>query len=329
MSLSANGQLSPIKVRPSTKRPGRYEAVYGHRRLLATKYLRKNSIIAEICDVTDEQMITLALAENLDRDNFTDYEQGLLFRKLHEMFGRSITDIAMSVGKSIAYVSQHITMTKVFDSPEIDEEKSIAILEKLTERQCRILARLEDPRDRLRFATIALTEKLGMKELDKIIGHPWGPQRRETQLKGGNRVSRIQREESTIAEIVQKTIEGVNNRDISVQCSFRYHKWFSLFDDFPPLSLMNYDTAVEHNFSVVKRSNGMKLSYSDLNIHRFGDFAYATFLVEYEIPHENNESKIKSRVTFVFAKLGSGWHIIHEHWSPSDSAISVNNAPLL
>src|SRR5579872_910302 len=55
LSVTTNGQLSPIKVRRSPRKPGRYEAVYGHRRLLAAKHLKKEGILAEVSDVTDEQ----------------------------------------------------------------------------------------------------------------------------------------------------------------------------------------------------------------------------------------------------------------------------------
>src|SRR5579862_152454 len=109
-SFKIHGQLSPIMVRPSFAGFERYDLVFGQRRLLAAKALHWNDIMATVVPISNERMILNALAENQERNGFSDYEVGLILKRLREQFGKSIAEIACGVGKSPSYVSQHIAM---------------------------------------------------------------------------------------------------------------------------------------------------------------------------------------------------------------------------
>jgi ParB family chromosome partitioning protein len=63
-SIDRHGLLSPIKVR---KIGDRFQIVYGHRRVRAVKFLKFPVISADVCELSDEDMLELSYAENVAR----------------------------------------------------------------------------------------------------------------------------------------------------------------------------------------------------------------------------------------------------------------------
>ncbi|MEI6709275.1 MAG: ParB/RepB/Spo0J family partition protein [Methylococcales bacterium] len=82
-SISEIGLLEPILVR---KIDNRYQIAAGERRWRAHKLLNKHTIEALITSITDSDMAVFALAENIDREDLTDYEIGLALRQIENLF---------------------------------------------------------------------------------------------------------------------------------------------------------------------------------------------------------------------------------------------------
>lgn len=323
VSFRSQGQLAPIKVRINPKNPGRYQLIYGQRRLIAAQSLGWDRISAEIVKASDEEMLTSALTENLERENYTDYEVAVILRRLHEDFHKSINQIAVILGKSDAYVSQHLTMTSMFDFPSIDTTDATNVLKQLSERQARILLRVADPAERLHLAKICVTEKLGVAQCERFIGHPREVVAHEEGRRMQNwRTTRVKAEQR-MTQIVYETLDGLERKDIRPLVAHRLQDSFTLFDDFPPRDLLDYQGAMDHNLSVLRQSDEIRLSHNKLKIHIFGRFAYVTFFVSYQIHYASKWHALRSRVTFVFARKNDDWYIVHEHWSPLRSENDV------
>ncbi len=82
-SIKEIGLLEPILVR---KIDNRYQIAAGERRWRAHKLLNKHSIEALITSITDSDMAVFALAENIDREDLSDYEIGLALRQVENIF---------------------------------------------------------------------------------------------------------------------------------------------------------------------------------------------------------------------------------------------------
>ena len=82
-SISEIGLLEPILLR---KIDDRYQIAAGERRWRAHKLLNKHIIEALITNITDSDMAVFALAENLDREDLSDYEIGLALRQIENVF---------------------------------------------------------------------------------------------------------------------------------------------------------------------------------------------------------------------------------------------------
>lgn len=78
-SIAKHGQLQPVLLRPAPHKSG-YELVFGQTRFLACQKAKSGTILAKIRDLTDEQVIELALIENNHRSNPNPVEetQGIL-----------------------------------------------------------------------------------------------------------------------------------------------------------------------------------------------------------------------------------------------------------
>lgn len=115
-SIRMHGLQTDIKVRPMEG--GRYQIVYGERRYRASILAGKETIPAKIEQMSDEQAETCAIIENMQRQNFSPFEEGKIFMDKYEN-GKSITWICETYGKKEEYVRGRMNLTKLI--PEVAE----------------------------------------------------------------------------------------------------------------------------------------------------------------------------------------------------------------
>jgi len=139
---SSGGVLEPVLVRPISD--GLYELVAGHRRLLAAQKAGLKEIPAIIRRMDDLEATIVALTENVQRKEMSDYE---VAKALKSLVDRGLTpyQLCKKLGKSHMWVYRHLQMLqleKIFHNP--------GVMEKLTERHARVLlSASEDVRGRL------------------------------------------------------------------------------------------------------------------------------------------------------------------------------------
>jgi ParB family chromosome partitioning protein len=104
-SLQTSGLLQPITVRPSPKTPNRFELIAGERRLRAATSLGWEKIPAVVKDLTDQEILTLALIENLQRSDLNPIEEAEGYNQLISQFGHTQQTVATMVGKDRSTVA--------------------------------------------------------------------------------------------------------------------------------------------------------------------------------------------------------------------------------
>lgn len=82
-SIAETGLIQPISVR---KVGARYQLIAGERRLRAHKQLARRTIEAIIQEATEDQLAVAALAENMDREDLSDFEIGKAIRQIEALF---------------------------------------------------------------------------------------------------------------------------------------------------------------------------------------------------------------------------------------------------
>ncbi|RDV39566.1 ParB/RepB/Spo0J family partition protein [Bradymonadaceae bacterium TMQ3] len=106
-SIKESGLIQPLVVR---ERQGRYELIAGERRLRACKRAGLSEVPVVIKDVTDFEAYTLALIENIQREDLNPVEEALAYQKLLDDSGLSQADLAIRVGKSRSALANSVRL---------------------------------------------------------------------------------------------------------------------------------------------------------------------------------------------------------------------------
>lgn len=111
-SIAASGLLQPVVVRKQGKA---YELIAGERRWRAVKSLGWHTIPAVLKEVDDRTLLTLALIENLQRNDLSPIDEAQGYQRLADDFSMSPTDIAAMIGKSRSTVSNLMRLLQLPD----------------------------------------------------------------------------------------------------------------------------------------------------------------------------------------------------------------------
>jgi len=150
--MQSHGLLQPIGVRPLES--GRFELLWGARRLAAARRLRWSEIPARIAWSSDSPVKAIAAAENLLRRQLTLEEECDVVSALHTTEGKSPDQISSLVGKSRSWVLRRLAipgLPRELRGALLDQQISIAVAEEI--------ARLEDEGLRTYVLTQAISSK--------------------------------------------------------------------------------------------------------------------------------------------------------------------------
>jgi ParB family chromosome partitioning protein len=106
-SILQHGILQPIVVRKSIKG---YEIVVGERRFRAAKEAELNTVPVIVRDLSEKQMMELALLENLQREDLTPIEEALAYQMLIKQLNVTQEQLASRLGKSRPHIANHLRL---------------------------------------------------------------------------------------------------------------------------------------------------------------------------------------------------------------------------
>lgn len=107
LSIASHGLLQPILVESVD---GRYRIIAGERRFRAARRAGLERIPAMIRASTKEERLTLALVENIQREDLTPIEEAKAYRRIIEMSGISQEELAISVGKNRSTIANSLRL---------------------------------------------------------------------------------------------------------------------------------------------------------------------------------------------------------------------------
>ena len=160
-SIKQNGLLQSITVRDMGN--GFYELIAGERRLRALKYLEYPTTKAIVKELTNEQMATLALIENIQREELTPIEEAYAYHELLSINNLTQDELAKSLGKTQATVANKLRLLKL-SSKVIDAINS----KRITERHGRAMVKL-DPSAQEKILNQILTQSLNVSQTEERI----------------------------------------------------------------------------------------------------------------------------------------------------------------
>ena len=166
-SIEASGLLQPVIVRP---RNGRYELIAGERRWRAVQRLGWAKIPAIVKDVDDRTLLTLALIENLQRDDLTAIDEASGYQRLGSEFQLGQAEIARLVGRDRSTVANLIRLLKL-----PDEVKQLIQDGKLSEGHARALLSVAAQEEQVGLAREAVAQGWSVREIEVRAKGNGGP----------------------------------------------------------------------------------------------------------------------------------------------------------
>lgn len=123
-SIKQHGIMQPIVIRKLAD-TDRYEIIAGERRWRAAQMAGLSHVPAIIRELSDQVAIALALIENIQRQDLSPMEQALALQRFQEEFGLSHQEIAETVGKARATVSNLLRLLSLDDAVKdlLNEQK--------------------------------------------------------------------------------------------------------------------------------------------------------------------------------------------------------------
>ncbi len=165
-SIRAQGVLQPILLRPLSNGNTGYELIAGERRWRAAQLAKLRTIPALIKNVSDEISLTLAIIENLQREDLNPLEEALGFSQLQQLLDLSHESLAERVGKSRSTVTNALRLLQLPDSAQQALRDG-----HITAGHARALLSLKDS-DRIdELQALILAQGLSVREAENCVAH--------------------------------------------------------------------------------------------------------------------------------------------------------------
>lgn len=162
-SIKEHGVIQPIIVKKSIKG---YEIIAGERRTRASKMAGKETIPAIIRELSDEDMMEIALIENIQREDLNPIEEAEAFAKIIENSNITQEEAARKFGKSRSYITNILGLLSL---PE--KTKKYVQEGKITMGHARVLSKLGDPEQIDALADQIIEDGLSVREIEKITSN--------------------------------------------------------------------------------------------------------------------------------------------------------------
>ena len=159
-TLDKDGLLQPIVVREDGDQ---YEIIAGERRYRAAKSLGWETIPAIVKNMDDDQAASLALIENLQREDLNPIDEAKAYTNLMKLNNLTQTALAKDMGKSQSYVANKLRLLKLGD-----EVQQALIEGKITARHGRALIGLSED-DQKRVLAEIEAKGLNVKQTEEIV----------------------------------------------------------------------------------------------------------------------------------------------------------------
>ncbi len=160
-SIREHGVFQPIIIKKSAIKG--YEIIAGERRVKAATMAGLTTIPAIVRDFTDEQMMEIALLENLQRENLNAIEEAMAYRSLINSLALTQEALATKLGKSRVHVTN---MLGLLNLPE--EVKDMIVEGKISMSHARVLSKIENKADIITLANKVINENLNVRELEQL-----------------------------------------------------------------------------------------------------------------------------------------------------------------
>lgn len=163
-TIHTHGVIQPIVIRPIPDQEGMYEIIAGERRYRAMKKLQWEEVPAIVRTLNDKETASIALIENLQREELTAIEEALAYQQLLELHSLTQEALAQRLGKGQSTVANKLRLLKL---PQFVQDSILR--REITERHARALISIKD-------------EQLQMQLIAAVKEYDWNVRQLEEQI---------------------------------------------------------------------------------------------------------------------------------------------------
>jgi len=161
-TLKTHGMIQPIVVRQ--KKDDQYEVIAGERRLRAAKLLGWQTISAIIRNLNDTETASIALIENIQREELSVIEEAKAYSQLIKMHSLTQEALAQRLGKSQSTIANRLRLLS------LPEEIQIKLIDKeISERHARALMKVKSEDIQIKFLHEIINKQLNVRETEELI----------------------------------------------------------------------------------------------------------------------------------------------------------------
>jgi len=160
-SIKKHGLIQPILV---VNRGTFYEIVAGERRWRACKLAGLKEIPVIVRDFTEQEIVEIALIENIHREDLNPIEEALTYKRLMSEFNLKQDEVAERVSKNRATIANSVRLLKLCDNVQ-----QMVIDKELSEGHARAILSVDNPEKQYQIALKIHNEKMSVRDVEKYI----------------------------------------------------------------------------------------------------------------------------------------------------------------
>ncbi|MEI7499744.1 MAG: ParB/RepB/Spo0J family partition protein [Bacteroidota bacterium] len=161
-SIQEHGIIQPLTLRKIGH--DKYQLITGERRLKASILIGLTEIPAYVRIANDEQMLEMALVENIQREDLNPLEIAISFQRLLEECRIKQEELSQKIGKDRSTISNYIRLLK------LPTEIQVAVRDNLiTMGHARAIINVEDEKTQLIILQKTLERKLSVREVEEMV----------------------------------------------------------------------------------------------------------------------------------------------------------------
>ncbi|GIO23986.1 nucleoid occlusion protein [Oceanobacillus sp. J11TS1] len=207
-TIHTHGMIQPIVVRKIDD--DSFELIAGERRWRAVQHLGWKKVSAIIRDMSDTETASVALIENLQREELTVIEEAAAYNKLLELHNLTQEALAQRLGKNQSTIANKLRLLK------LPKEVQDALLEKLiTERHARALIKLKDEEQQLLVLKEILEKEWNVKQTEERIAKINEP--KEEKRKPKPRLKGINKDVRIAMNTIRQSLHMVSDTGVEVE----------------------------------------------------------------------------------------------------------------
>lgn len=198
-SIRQHGVIQPIIVRSVLKG---YEIIAGERRFRASQYCGKPTIPAVVRNLSDQQVMEIALIENLQRENLNAMEIAVAYQGLMDQFSLTQEELSLKVGKSRSHIANFLRLLTL---PE--EVKEYVSRGTMSMGHARAIVALKDPEVIKQLAEQCVEQQWSVRELEETVKNLDRKPTNGTKIKVVKRDPYIDNVEEVLRERFKTTVK--------------------------------------------------------------------------------------------------------------------------